>query len=77
MTRIHKSSYLPISYASSEDDYGLLQFMDVEFLLNWGPYKQGEIVCSLAVCLGDGTVCEYDKMGEEIRITKIELTVRT
>lgn len=50
------------------------QFYSVSFLVDFGPWKKGDVVRCLTVDLDNAQFVEYDKDGKEVRRVYVTLT---
>lgn len=75
MTERVEEKILPITWSDWDTcgDNGDLQFYDVEFVKDWGPYKAGQKIDSLCLLLGQGKVVQYDDNGQEIVVINVQL----
>ncbi len=64
---------LPISYDGWDDiSDSANQFYNVEFTRDWGPFKVGDKIHTLAI-FDDGKIATYDEGGNETNVVSVRL----
>jgi hypothetical protein len=67
-----KQKVIPIIFDGwDNDDPGDIQFYDVEFTADFGPWRKGETVDCLFISMTTGEVKQFDEDGMVVRETTV------
>lgn len=70
---MNRHPMLPITYSSYDVDADYMQFYEVKFEEDFGPYKKGEVVDAFSILFSEALACTYDEDNKRTRIVPVKI----